>query len=135
MSITKPTMRALGLRAWGKFDQLDKLDLAVPSIVNSDDILIQVKAIGLNQADAVRALGYSRLFDTIRSLSRPSSRPIAGFKLLTSTKTTLRNWPRLCGDRFCGGGVCHRLLPWRCCLRIQHGRQCCCGLPASVIQL
>ena len=69
-------MRALAFRAWGKSDTLEKLDVPVPSIVNSDDILIQVKAVGLNQADAVKGLGYSRLFETIRYLSFASSRAI-----------------------------------------------------------
>ncbi|TVY49242.1 2-methylene-furan-3-one reductase [Lachnellula occidentalis] len=58
-------MRALGVRKWGKSDKLEVFDVPVPSIVNSDDILIQVKAVGLNQADAVKALGYARLLETV----------------------------------------------------------------------
>ncbi|TVY41534.1 2-methylene-furan-3-one reductase [Lachnellula subtilissima] len=59
-------MRALGVRKWGKSDKLEELSVPVPSIGNPNDILIRVKAIGLNQADAVKALGYARLVDTDR---------------------------------------------------------------------
>lgn len=59
-------MRALGVRKWGKIDKLEELDVPVPSIVDSNDILIQVKAVGLNQADAVKALGLARLVETMR---------------------------------------------------------------------
>ncbi|TVY92994.1 Reticulon-4-interacting protein, mitochondrial [Lachnellula willkommii] len=65
MSTTKPMMRALGVRKWGKSDKLEELDVPVPSIVDSKDILVLVKAVGLNQADAVKALGLGRLVETV----------------------------------------------------------------------
>jgi len=64
-------MRALGVRKWGKSDKLEVLGVPVPSIGNPNDILIRVKAVGLNQADAVKALGYARLLDTDRYIYLP----------------------------------------------------------------
>jgi NADPH:quinone reductase-like Zn-dependent oxidoreductase len=58
------TMRAIGLRSFGKSDKIEILDVPLPSINNPDDILIQVKAISLNQGDAGRAAGYSRIIET-----------------------------------------------------------------------
>jgi NADPH:quinone reductase-like Zn-dependent oxidoreductase len=66
------TMRAIGLRSFGKSDKLEILEVPVPSIQNSEDILIKVKAVGLNQGDTVIALGYSRLLET-KKYSLPSS--------------------------------------------------------------
>ncbi|TVY68897.1 NADPH-dependent alkenal/one oxidoreductase-like protein [Lachnellula suecica] len=59
-------MRALGYRSWGKSDKLEELHIPIPSLASPHDILVHVKAVGLNQADAVKGLGYSRLLETIR---------------------------------------------------------------------
>jgi NADPH:quinone reductase-like Zn-dependent oxidoreductase len=64
-------MRALGVRAFGKADKLEFLDIPVPTIKNSDDMLIQVKAISLNRSDGVKALGYTRLFETVKYFPLP----------------------------------------------------------------
>ena len=60
------TMRALGVRTFGKADKLELLDVPVPTISNPDDILIQVKTISLNRSDGVKVLGYTRLFETVK---------------------------------------------------------------------
>lgn len=59
-------MRALGVRNFGKADKLELLDVPVPTIVNSDDILIKVKAISLNRSDGIKVLGYTRFFETVK---------------------------------------------------------------------
>ena len=66
------TMRALGVRSFGKAEKLEILDILVPTITNSDDMLIQVKAISLNRSDGVKALGYTRLFETVKCFPSPN---------------------------------------------------------------
>lgn len=67
-------MRALGVRSFGKPDTLEILDLPIPELSGSDDILVQVKAVRLGGSDGMRAAGYSRLVETVKyHLSEPSS--------------------------------------------------------------
>lgn len=60
------TMRAIGLRSFGKSEKLEILEVPIPSIQKPDDILVNVKAVGLNQGDTVRAMGYSRIIETLK---------------------------------------------------------------------
>ena len=68
-------MKALGVRSFGNSTKLELLDVPAPSITDPDDILVQVKAIGLNQVDSIRAAGYSRIFETVKSSSHSQSFP------------------------------------------------------------
>lgn len=66
-------MHALGIRSWGKVQNLELLEIPKPQILEPDQILIQVKATSLNGFDAVRLQGYSRLFETITCVPSPST--------------------------------------------------------------
>lgn len=62
---SKPTMRALGVRTFGKTHKLELLSVPIPTLTGPHDILIKVAYIGLNQSDALRSRGFSRLVENI----------------------------------------------------------------------
>jgi NADPH:quinone reductase-like Zn-dependent oxidoreductase len=88
------TMRALGVRNFGKADKLELLDVTVPTIVNLDDILIEVKAISLNRSDGIKVLGYTRLFETVKYFSPPIKSP--------KPKLTYISLPLVIGHMYAG---------------------------------
>ncbi|KAH8674700.1 chaperonin 10-like protein [Tricladium varicosporioides] len=58
-------MRVLGLRTFGKIHKVELLSVPIPTLTGSHDILIKVAYISLNQADTIRARGFSRLVENI----------------------------------------------------------------------
>lgn len=63
-------MRALGVRThFGPPSSLQFLeDVPEPAITGPEDIIVAVRAVGLNPVDPIRAAGWSKLVETVRSV-------------------------------------------------------------------
>jgi NADPH:quinone reductase-like Zn-dependent oxidoreductase len=60
------TMKAVGFTSFGKPEKLEILDLPEPKILEPDDILVRVEAVGLNPVDMARLSGFTRIAETIK---------------------------------------------------------------------
>jgi NADPH:quinone reductase-like Zn-dependent oxidoreductase len=56
-------MRALGVLKPGKAENLVFFDVPTPKVEDEDDIVVKVRAVGLNGGDGVRIRGFTRVFD------------------------------------------------------------------------
>jgi NADPH:quinone reductase-like Zn-dependent oxidoreductase len=54
-------MRGVGIKKFGKADQVQILEVPKPEIEGEDDILIKVKAAGFNPEDPLAIAGYTRI--------------------------------------------------------------------------
>lgn len=59
-------MKALGVTTFGPPSTIQILNLPTPTIQSPNDILISIKCIALNRSDAIRARGWTRIFEHIK---------------------------------------------------------------------
>lgn len=69
--MTQPTMRAVGVSAFGGPAKFEHLTLPIPTITGDEDILVRVKAVSLGVSDIARAAGTLRILETVKSVVFP----------------------------------------------------------------
>jgi len=94
-------MRAIGVRTFGPPSKLEFLEVPEPVVIGPEDIIVAVRAVGLNPGDPIRAAGWSRLLETVKfvnvpfplsslSLSQSSDGPLSRFITILLTPPPLR---------------------------------------------
>lgn len=58
-------MKALGVTSFGPPSNIQILTMPTPTMQSPDDIIISIKCIALNRSDAIRARGWTRIFENI----------------------------------------------------------------------
>jgi hypothetical protein len=59
-------MRAIGVRTFGPPSKLEFLEVPEPVVTGPEDIIVAVRAVGLNPGNPIRAAGWSRLLETVK---------------------------------------------------------------------
>jgi hypothetical protein len=63
-------MRALAIPSFGPPKTIELLDVPEPTITGPEDIIVAVKAVGLNPGDPIRAAGWSKVLENIKSVDQ-----------------------------------------------------------------